>query len=97
MKYYLIIDRIDKDAKKISLARFIRDNREIDYSEAKRDVDKILEGRPVVYSFPSIKELTFFKEAVEEYGAFVNNHVGREEPVVVKKSTPQSKATALKK
>ncbi len=51
----------------------------------------------MVYSFQSIKGLTFFKEAVEEYGAFVNNHVGREVPVVVKKETPQSKVTALKK
>ncbi len=87
MSYYLIIDKYSKGIKKISLARYLKDVLELDYSEAKREVDKIIEGNPVVYKFATKNAVNSFRESILSYGILTSDIIAREEKVKTKTST----------
>ena len=81
MSYYLIIDKFERDIKKISLTRYLSKSRKLDYSDAKRDVDKIIEGNPIAYKFKTRDELEIFREAILKYGVSMNDLIAKVKPV----------------
>ena len=97
MSYYLIIDKYSKEIKKISLTRFLIKSQNLDYSEAKRDVDNIIEGKPVTYKFKTKSALNAFREAILEYGVLTSDTIAQGEQVKTKASAVHKKLSPIKK
>lgn len=97
MSYYLIIDKYKEEIKKISLTRFLKETMKMDYSIAKNDVDKIVEGVPVVYKFSSKKALVTFRETVSAYGVLTCDIFAGQERTKSKTATVHKKPVMVKK
>jgi len=67
--FRLALHQYKDSVQKISFTRFLKDEKNISLSDAKKALDKFLEGIPLLFIFNSKAEMLGFKEKAESLGA----------------------------